>query len=174
MNKEKVLAKYLPRLTGFISRFVENEEERETIFQETLISALESWPAFSKKSSFYTWLCAIAKHETADFYRKKKIKTLLFSRLPWLEELASEALGPEQIFLRKEFEEEVKAALNSLTAGYREILRLKYYQGLTVDEIARKLNETISAIESRLFRARRSFAKAFASHPPQGGLSYLS
>lgn len=164
MSREKVLAKYLPRLSGFIARFTENKEERETILQETLVSALESWPTFSKKSSFYTWLCGIAKHEIADFYRKKKLKTLLFSRLPWLEELASEALGPEQIFLRKEFEAEVKATLNNLTAGYREILRLKYYQGLEVSEIAQKLNETVSAIESRLFRARRAFAKAFASH----------
>jgi len=146
---------------NFIRTRVDNEEEAEEIFQETLVAALESLPLFSRRSSSFTWLCGIAKHEVADHYRKKKIKTILFSRLPWLENLASEALGPEQVFLKKEFEQNVTKTLKGLDEGYREVLRLKYYQGLTVSQIAQKLNESTKTIESRLWRARQSFAKAF-------------
>lgn len=166
MNKEKIASeiyqKYKVKLKKFILQKVDCEEDAEEILQQTVISAVDCFPLFSDKSSFFTWLCGIAKHEIADFYRKKKIKTILFSHLPWLENLASEALGPEQLLLKKEFEARVKQTMLSLNEGYREILRLKYYQGLTVDQIAKRLNEKATTVESRLFRARKAFAKAFS------------
>ena len=150
-------------MAGFIRRYVKNEEDAEDILQETLISASQSLPTYAGQASFSTWLFAVAKHEISDFYRKKKIKTLLFSRLPFLEGLADQALGPEQVMLRREFEGQVKRTLACLGEGYQEILRLKYYQGLTVEQIAQKLNESYKTIESRLFRARRAFAKAYSA-----------
>jgi RNA polymerase sigma-70 factor (ECF subfamily) len=151
------------RLKNFIRQRVAEEKDVEEIYQETLIAAFESLDRFKGKSSFYTWLCAIAKHEVVDFYRKQKIKTFLFSRFPWLEELASQALGPEQILLRNEFEARVKKTMVSISEGYREVLRLKYYDNLSVKEIAVKLDETAKAVESRLFRARKAFAEAFVA-----------
>ena len=160
---EKQIQECLPRLKKYIFFKVFDPYEAEEILQETLIASHESFPFFKGNSSFFTWLCAIANHETADFYRKKKIKTFLFSRLPWLENLVSEALGPEQELLKKEFEQKVRRTLLSLSEGYREVLRLKYYQGLRVIEIAKSLNESTKAIESRLGRARKAFAEAFAA-----------
>jgi len=170
---EKILfeKKTILKLKKFIEQRVGNLEEAEEIWQETLISANECLALYSGKSSFFTWLCGIAKHEINDFYRKKRIKTILFSRLPWLENLATEALGPEQILLQREAIKKVKTSLRSLNEGYQQVLRLKYYQGLSVKEIARQLNETVKAIESRLTRARKAFAQAFAADYYQGKLS---
>jgi len=162
---EKILfeKKTILKLKKFIEQRVGNLEEAEEIWQETLISANECLALYSGKSSFFTWLCGIAKHEINDFYRKKRIKTILFSRLPWLENLATEALGPEQILLKKEAIKKVRKILANLSEGYQQVLRLKYYQGFSVKEIARQLNETVKAIESRLTRARKAFTEAFAA-----------
>lgn len=154
---------YKRKLKNFI-RLKVGEDEAEEVFQNTLISAYESLPSFSGKCLPFTWLCGIAKHEIADHYRKKTVKTILFSHLPWLENLASEALGPEQLLLRKEFEARVGIVMKGLKKDYREVLRLKYYQGLSIAQIAERLNENIKTIESRLFRARQAFAKAFSSY----------
>ena len=151
------------RLRRFIDKRVGNPGEAEEIYQETLVAAWESFGRFRGRSSLLTWLCGIARHEIIDFYRKKKIKAFLFSRLPWLESLASEALGPEQVLLRREFEGRVKLVMAGLSEGYREILRLKYYEGLSMKEIASRLNETPKAVESRLFRARQAFAQAYTT-----------
>ncbi|HUV71754.1 MAG TPA: sigma-70 family RNA polymerase sigma factor [Clostridia bacterium] len=145
------------RLKNYILRRVGEDKDAEEIFQETLASAIQSLPTFSGKSSFFTWLCGIANHEIADFYRKKKIKTFLFSRFPFLETLVSEALGPEEELLKQELREEVKQVLGSMSEGYSQILRLKYYQGLSMKEIAKKLGMTAKAVESRLSRARAAF-----------------
>ena len=157
----EIYQKYQLRLRNFIARKVANEQDIEEILQESLIATVDCLPLYSGKSSLFTWICGIARHEIADYYRKKKIKTFLFSHLPWLEELASQALGPEQIFMRRELEDKVKKTLNRLSEGYAEVLRLKYYQGLSVEQIAIKLNETTKMVESRLFRARQAFIKVY-------------
>lgn len=161
MQTRKIYQQYKARLRKFIAQKVSDPRDVEEILQDTFVSAFDSLATFSGRSSFFTWLCGIAKHEIVDFYRRQKIKTILFSRFPWLGDLASQALGPEQILLRKEFEARVRRTMAGLSEGYQEVLRLKYYQGLTMAQIAKRLNETVKAIESRLFRARKAFAQAF-------------
>jgi RNA polymerase sigma factor (sigma-70 family) len=157
----KIYRQYGQQLRQFIRQKVNNEQDVAEILQETMVAAWESRAQFRQQSAFFTWLCGIAKHEIADFYRKKKIKSLLFSRFPWLESLASQALGPEQALLKRELSAKVWRAMGRLSEGYQQVLRLKYYHGLTVVEIAAKLNETVKAVESRLFRARKAFAEVF-------------
>jgi len=157
MSTPRITSQIKDRLKNYIDQRVGNPHEAEEILGETLVSVTESLPTFSGKSCFFTWLCGIANHEIADFYRKKKIKTFLFSRFPFLETLVSEALGPEEELLRQELRKEVKQVLGSLSEGYSQILRLKYYQGLSMKEIAKKLGMTVKAVESRLSRARAAF-----------------
>jgi len=152
------------RLKNYLRRKIGNEEELEDVFQEVLISASQAYPRFSGKSTFFTWLCGIANHEVVDYYRKKKIKSLLFSHFPWLENLANQALGPEQVLLREEFEQKVQRIMGNLHEGYAEVLRLKYYYGLSVAQIAEKLDENCKTVESRLTRARKAFAKAYTAY----------
>jgi len=163
MKIEKLIKENQLRLKRYILSKISDTNEAEEILQETLISASQSYLFFKGKSSFFTWLCGIANHEVADFYRKKRIKTLLFSRFPFLENIISEALGPEEEILEKEARKEVKKVLNRLSEGYSLVLRLKYYSGMSMDEIARKLGMTIKAVESKLSRAREAFRKEWAN-----------
>ncbi len=129
----------------------------EEIVQDTLISAMDSLPTFKGKSSEFTWLCAIARHEIGDFYRRKKIKQIVFSKLPWLKELVDEALGPELAFQELETKTRILKTFKNISEGYHQILRLKYIEGLSMKQIAHKLNLTVKAVESRLTRARLAF-----------------
>ena len=139
---QKIYQKYQERLLNFILQKVECCEDAEEILQETMLSALDSLPLFRGQSSLYTFLCSIAKHETADFYRRKKIKTFLFSRVPGLENIVSRALSPEMALEEKEIKDKVIRTLQSLSEGYSRILRLKYIDGLSYREIGRKLKKT--------------------------------
>lgn len=162
MREEDLLdPKTIERLTRFIQLRTKTVEDAEEILQETLISSHESLPSFKGKSSFFVWLCGIAKHEIADYYRKQKIKTFLFSRLPFLEELADQALGPEEELIETELKVRVKEAMFLLTEGYRRILRLKYIEEKTVAQIAQKLGISVKAAESRLTRARVAFREVW-------------
>ena len=162
------------RLKKYITSRVDNPFEVDEILQETLISSIDAYPSFKNKSSFLTWLCAIANHEIVDYYRKRKIKTVLFSLFPFLQDLAEQALGPEQQLLKAEIEREtekrVRDVLRKLNEGYSEILRLRYYQHLSVSQIAQRLNESYKTIESRLSRARKAFAEIYLTGGDPGKL----
>lgn len=153
------LEKYQKPLLSFIKKRSKNKGDAEDILQETLVSALNSLPGFNFKSPLFSWLCAIAKHEACDFYRREKLKTIIFSKIPILEEIADKSLGPEGKYLKQELKAEIKNVFQNLNEGYFKILRLKYIDRLSIKEIAKNLKSTVKTIESRLFRAKKQFRK---------------
>lgn len=148
-------------LLNFILTKVEAQEDAEEILQDSFLSFLDSLPAFKKNCSLFTYLCSIAKHEIADFYRKKKIKTFLFSHFPGLENLASQALDPETALEEVELKKEVLQTFQHLSEGYGRILRLKYIDHLSYDQISQILKKSAKAVESKLSRARLAFVAAW-------------
>lgn len=152
---------YAPRLERFIISRVQLREDADEILQDTLLSALDSLVLFSRRSKFFSWLCGIARHEIADYYRKRKIKTVVFSRFPGVLRFVSRALEPDAKFMRDEYERRVKLALEKLLPHYRQVLELKYMDGLSVVEIAERMGMSFKACESALTRARRAFELAY-------------
>jgi len=153
---------FQPRLLNYILKKIDNPKDAEEILQDTFLSAIDSLPLFKFNSSLYTWLCAIAKHEIADFYRKKRIKTFLFSRFPFLKTLVSKALGPQLALQEKETKEKIIHTFKNISEGYSQILRLKYIEGKTIKQIAKILGKTAKAVDSQLYRARKAFQKQYA------------
>ncbi len=158
---ERFCKQYRARLFGFIATKVENFLDVEEIAQDSLLSAIDSLPTFKGESGLFTWMGSIARHEIGDFYRKKKIKQVVFSRLPFLENLVSQALGPELAYQELETKRRILKSLKKLSEGYGQILRLKYVDELSMKQIARKLNLTVKAVESRLTRARLAFQAVY-------------
>lgn len=159
---QKVIRKFYQRhqtrLQNYILGKISNPNDAEEILQDTFISTLNSLPNFSFRCSLFSFLCAVANHEIVDFYRRKKIKTVLFSRFPFLEMIASQALTPEDEALKKALKAEIKKVLKQLHPHHSKLLHLKYLKQFSVKEIAQKLKATPKAIESALTRARRRFA----------------
>jgi RNA polymerase sigma-70 factor (ECF subfamily) len=149
------------KLVKFISRKVGDPADVEDLVQETMLAIYDSLPLFKGKSAFLTWAYGIAKHEIADFYRKRKIKQVVFSKLPFLKELVSEALGPELEYQEIEAKTKILKTLKKLGEGYARLLRLKYIDGLSMHQIAKELDLTVKAVESRLTRARLAFQKIY-------------
>jgi len=150
-------------LYNYISQKVGRPEDVEEILQDVFVAAIYSLPSFSGKSSLKSWLTSIARHEIADFYRKQKVKRILFSRLPILETIADQALSPEMAMEEKEIKEKMISCFLSLSEGYRQVLRLKYIEGYTVKKIAFLTGKSVKAVESRLRRARHAFLENWQS-----------
>lgn len=152
---------YGSKLRKYIYLKIGAPEDAEEVLQDTLLSALDSLVLFSGRSSLLTWLYSITRHEIADYYRKKNIKTIVFSRIPFVERFVSKAIEPDAKLMRSEYEKQVKGALLKLLPHHREALELKYMDGLSVKEIARRMGISFKACESMLTRARQAFAIAY-------------
>ncbi len=161
LRKELLSKSFRLRLMNFVLVKVSNLNDAEEIVQDTLVSGLDSLPRFRGDSELFTFVASIARHEIIDFYRKKRIKRVLFSRLPFLKKLVSDALGPELAYQELEQKKKIARLLKGLSEGYAQVLRLKYMQSFSMKEIALKTGDSVKAIESRLTRARLAFAKVY-------------
>lgn len=155
-----------PYLQHWFSQKVNDEKDGEELVQDTILSVLDSLPRYKHESSFSTWVVSIAKHELVDYYRRRKIKTILFSAFPFLEELADMALGPQLALEEKEAKDKILQTFKKLSEGNELVLRLRYMEGLSVNEIAHKLGISYKAAESKLSRARLAFSKAYVFNRP--------
>lgn len=154
---------YSPILTSFIRKKISDEKDVEEIFQDTMFAFLEALRDFTFKCSLSTYLISIGKRKIVDFYRKKKIKKVLFSQMPEsLTPLLAALTTPETSFDEKLLKQSIEKTLTMLKPKYRQIIHLKYVEGFSVSEIAQKLSLSFKTAESRLFRARSEFIKLYS------------
>ncbi len=154
---------YAPKLFRHIETKVNLTGDAEEILQDTLYGFLEAIRDFQGTASLKTFLFAICNHKIIDFYRRKKLKQVVFSKLPQLEGLISPLLNPEEELDATLLKDKVKRAFNKLLPHYRDVLVLKYIENLSVEDIARRLSVTFKSAESRIFRARKAFVEVFLS-----------
>ena len=153
---------YAPQLLGFIRTKVGSEADVEEIAQDTLFALLEGLRDFTFQSSLKTYLFSIAHHKIVDFYRKKKLKKIVFSQLAsGLELVRAEGVEPEELFTQQMIAEKITTVLKKLAPKQAKILVLKYVEGRGVNEIAQKMSITFKSAESLLFRARKAFVKLY-------------
>jgi RNA polymerase sigma-70 factor (ECF subfamily) len=96
-------------------------------------------------------MCSIARHEIADYYRKRYAKKAL-KTLPLVDWLVCEY--PKDA---TEVAESVRATLLKMTPKYRNLLLGKYLDDYSVKQLANQHDKTEKSIESDLFRAREEF-----------------
>lgn len=151
---------YSPRILRYLIRKLPKDVAQE-ILNDVFLEAVDSLPTLRNHNNIQSWLYKIALNKTIDYYRKKKIKSLLFSQLPFLELLAEEINQPEFQLEKNKIKEKIETTLHSLSTKYKNILYMHYEEGMQVKEISISLNLSYKATESLLFRARQSFIKAY-------------
>lgn len=165
-GQEKQLRRFIRHferpLTTFIGKRVGHQADLEEILQDTMLATIEGLRDFSFRSSLFTFICSIANHKVIDYYRKKKIKNIVFSRINDVEPLISTLLGPEDALDEEMLRQKIADTFRKIAPGSRKILKLKYVYGYSVIEIAGKLSISFKSAESQLFRARRAFAVAYS------------
>ena len=130
--------------------------EAEDAAQETFLRAYSQVHRYDSTRPFRTWLFAIASHHCVDRLRKRRLKWLsLDDELLAEGELwRSTTPDPEEVALDHERRDEITALLALLAPKDRSVIVLHYWSGLSYAEIADVLGATVSAVKSRLHRAR--------------------
>lgn len=152
---------YRPKLLKFVRSKITNPQEAEDVVQDTLFAFLEALRDFHGEARITTFLYAICRHKIVDYYRKKKIKQIVFSQSPEIFELISPLLNPEEELDAVLLKEKLHTTLKKLLPQYAYILRARYIFDMPVADIAKKLATTLKSAEMTLFRARKAFMKAY-------------
>lgn len=155
--------RYAPKLVTYIRNKVNNPADCEEILQDTLFAFLEALRDFHGTSSLSTFLYAICHNKIIDFYRRKKLKQLVFSQMPNLEVLISPQKNPEEELDMTYLKDKIHTVFGRILPHYRQLLVSKYVENLSVADIASKFTLSIKGAESQLFRARKAFVELFIS-----------
>jgi RNA polymerase sigma-70 factor (ECF subfamily) len=135
--------------------------EAEDAAQESFIRAFLKLGSYDSSRKFSSWLFSIASHYCIDRLRKRRIKWLSLDELPpWRSNLGDDKPQPEESIIDVETTDEIRELLETLPPEYRAAVIMKYWHDMAYEEIAASLNTTVSAIKSRLFRARKMMASA--------------
>lgn len=152
---------YSPKIRRFLLKKMPTERDAEDVLQEVFLSAFDCLPTYRGESRILTWLYAIARHEVADYYRKRYVRELVEKTSPLFEELLETAETPEKAWERSKMKARFINAYKSLTRSHQDILSYRYELSLSVKEIAEKMKLSFKATESLLYRARSAFAVAY-------------
>lgn len=143
-------------------RMLGNSGEAEEAAQEAFIRAYTRLESYDPAHKFSTWLLSITSNYCIDQIRKRRAVLLSIDEpLPPHPALHSDNnKGPEAEYMAQEREALVQSLLKELPDEYRQAVVLRYWYDMSYEEIAEMQKTTVSAVKSRLFRARRILADA--------------
>jgi RNA polymerase sigma-70 factor (ECF subfamily) len=137
-----------------------NETEAQDLVQETFLQGFRSIQRFYGGSSLYTWLHAILLNLTRHYHRSRS-RLVYEGRVPEIE-----VATPEQPGTALDLETGsncLDEALRRLSLSHREVLVLRFYEGLKIHEIAQRLGISPGTVKSRLHHAIGQMQKLLPS-----------
>lgn len=142
-------------------RMLGNSKDAEDAAQESFIRAYQHLKKFDPNRSFATWLLSIAAHYCIDRTRKKRLTIISADALPAEIIADRSAPNPESEYRQQEKEFLIQNLMRKLKPTDRAAIILRYWHEYSEVEIAQALDLTVSAVKSRLFRARKALASAW-------------
>jgi len=145
-----LLSEYGERLLRSAFLLCGNEAEAQDLVQETFLQALQSIQRFRGQSCVYTWLQGILLNLNRHYHRERR-------RMIFDEALVERTLGaaedPPLTMDVAASTSAVAQALTRLSRAHREVLVLRFYENMKLDEIARQLGISRGTVKSRLHYA---------------------
>ena len=151
-------ARKIFRLARHITK---NEDDASDVLQEAFLKAYSRLDQFHGDAKFYTWLVRIAVNEALMRLRKRKgDRTVSLDQDVETEEgsmqreVSDDGPDPEEVYSREETRKILENAIDSLADTYRSVFVLRDVEGFSTEETAEVLDLSVSAVKSRLLRAR--------------------
>jgi RNA polymerase sigma-70 factor, ECF subfamily len=157
---DQLIEQYQHRLLRYLLFLTGRREVAEDLFQETWMRVLIRGAQYNGKARFDTWLFTIARNLVIDLSRKRTMASLDEMNdsneddRPF--EIAGAGPSPLEQFTSRENSAEVGEVLLTLDAPYREVLVLRFYEEMSLEEIAGVTRAPLSTVKSRLYRGLAS------------------
>jgi RNA polymerase sigma factor (sigma-70 family) len=157
-----LLNHYWNEVYGFMLKRTENETTAEDITIETFSKAFDKLATYNPEFQFNTWLIAIAKNVHIDLLRKKKLS--LFVEITEDENhqaynIADTTPSAEDVLITEQNLSRLLQCIKELKPHYQEVIQLRYFQEMSYQEIALKMNEPLSNVKIKLLRAKKLLAE---------------
>lgn len=170
-NDQKAYAElmklYRDSIYFILMKIVKNSDDAEDLTLETFGKAFKYLDKYSPQYAFSTWLFRIAVNNSIDFIRHKNNspqcvdnESLNMEQEQLIEHSQSEVTPtPEEHIMDKQRVEMLRCAVSQLPDKYRKVVELRYYEELSYEEIAERLNISLSNVKIQLLRAKNMLSQ---------------
>ena len=164
-NDEQAFAELMDRyrkpVYHMILKMVRNVDDAEDLTIEAFAKAFKNLHRFKKDYTFSTWLFRIATNNSIDFIRKKKLETMSLDTSYQDEggenitiDIEDKGLNPQEEAIKSQKKEIIQIFVTRLPAKYQRLVRLRYFNELSYEEIAEELGAPLGTVKAQLHRAR--------------------
>lgn len=142
---ENLFRKYYNEALLYVFSFCHNRALAEDLVQEAYMRAIRSID--EEKDSFKFWLFKVCRNLYFDTLRKNKKVEAITSAMPSNESLVDDVIQKDEY-------RALYKAISLLKDDFREIVRLYYFDSMSVKEIASIVDESVDNVKIKLYRAR--------------------
>lgn len=152
--KSDIFGNYYRKVLGYLKKQLSNPDAAEDLCSEVFLKVYEKLDSFDDtKASLSTWIFTITRNKLTDYFRTNRV----MSEIP---ETYADDSDVEEDLCRAEMLETLADALESLEERQRDIIILRFYSGLTLKEISKKLNVSyayVKVLQNKAFSEMRKF-----------------
>jgi len=156
-----LMKRYKKAVYFMILKMIRDADDADDLTMEAFAKAFKNLHKFKKDYTFSTWLFRIATNNTIDFIRKKKLKTMSLNNTLTDDggnsvniDVEDDDNNPQDEFIRTQRIEMVRIFVDKLPAKYRKLVKLRYFDELSYDEIAAELDKPLGTVKAQLHRSR--------------------
>ncbi len=156
-----VIDRYESKMKRYARKFLQVEDDIDDLVQEVFIKVYANIRSFDPDRKFSSWLYRIARNTFLNHIRSSKKNMLRIdfdAALPFLYSYET----PETSFVEKNLAKGLDACMKDIDEKYREVLVLRFYEGLSYEEIADVLRIPLSTVGVRISRAIKHIQKKYA------------
>ncbi|WP_163511087.1 RNA polymerase sigma factor SigE [Fodinicola acaciae] len=162
---DEIVREHSARVYRLAYRLTGNRHDAEDLTQDVFVRVFRSLDGFSP-GTFAGWLHRITTNLFLDQVRRKA--RIRFSALPDdAERLAGSTRTPEEAYADERFDDDIQAALDSLSPDFRVAVVLCDVEGLSYEEVAATLGIKIGTVRSRIHRGRAALRSALEHRTPR-------
>lgn len=156
-----LMSAYREPLYLLLLRMTRNTTSAADLTIETFGKAFNQLHRYAPTASFSSWLYTIGINTYIDHRRRSHLDTVPLSEAQHTSDgefieyqIPSSQPNPEEALIRMQRDETLKAVVDQLKEPYRQIIRLRYYEDLSYEEIAARLGIPLGTVKVRLSRAK--------------------
>ena len=157
---ERLVTEYGDRLYAAATLLCHNGGDAEDLVFRTLAQAVNKIRQFKPEGDFFSWLYTILLNFHRMEARKNKPDIVLVGSMQDLPQISDDE--------KNENAEEIQEMVHQLPPQIREAVVLKYFSGMSIEEIAATLGIPPGTVKSRLFSAKRMLADEFKQIKQKG------
>ena len=152
-------------------RMTHSPVDADDLTIEAFGKAFRQLASYTPQNTFATWLFSIASNHGIDFIRRQHMRLVSLNTMSVNQEddaceypIPSCDDNPEEDLIHRQRDKIMRDLINRLQPRYRTIVKLRYFDDLSYDEIAHKLNLPLGTVKIQLRRARLLLAETIKTH----------